>query len=341
MRRRLSLGVSTHQCRCHRLDDASCTAGDDGGVPGAAGKDDGASPTRRFFFFFSASDRDASCAPVAVTRHTRRYPSNAKSTGFSWSKNSRTTDTLSREPRRIASATSCSPKKARAKVDSCRRSDTQVTASSDEKTSHNPSHAIMRNSSPLRSVVSVTSGSAMTTSPVKVASEKCVSFMSLMRMSPSDRVTPSAPFTRCTVTQPTNSSMSSSISQSSNPIAYNRGTFNTCDDATQPPCASMRARSSGRSGLWSVDRSSASPPRHSTARQSPELPTNSVLPRMSATSAVVPLRSAFGIAFARKAESTSTKAARSAAAGSWRKAGSRASRGCSCSATNSTAPRPA
>jgi len=36
-----------------------------------------------------------------------------------------------------------------------------------------------------------------------------------------------------------------------------------------PPAASTRARSSCRFALWSWERSTATPPRHSTARESP------------------------------------------------------------------------
>mmetsp|Transcript_22661 Transcript_22661/g.72914 ORF Transcript_22661/g.72914 Transcript_22661/m.72914 type:complete len:223 (-) Transcript_22661:424-1092(-) len=65
---------------------------------------------------------------------------------------------------------------------------------------------------------------------------------------------------------------------------------------TRPPVASMRARSSGRSGLWSRDTGTAfhtpsdsSVPR--MMRESPTLATNSSESLMQATTAVVPLNS--------------------------------------------------
>mmetsp|Transcript_3582 Transcript_3582/g.8558 ORF Transcript_3582/g.8558 Transcript_3582/m.8558 type:complete len:204 (+) Transcript_3582:488-1099(+) len=51
----------------------------------------------------------------------------------------------------------------------------------------------------------------------------------------------------------------------------------------------MRLRSSGSSGLWSTERRTALPSRHSTARASPQLATNRSLPTNTVTSAVVPL----------------------------------------------------
>lgn len=54
------------------------------------------------------------------------------------------------------------------------------------------------------------------------------------------------------------------------------------------PTSSMRANSSGRSGLWSELRSTAAPPRHSTQRLSPALATVTKPRRTTAAHAVHP-----------------------------------------------------
>lgn len=58
---------------------------------------------------------------------------------------------------------------------------------------------------------------------------------------------------------------------------------------TLPPAFFILASSTSSSGLWSYDMSTALPPSDTTQRESPALATISCLPRMSATTAVVPL----------------------------------------------------
>mmetsp|Transcript_48020 Transcript_48020/g.153933 ORF Transcript_48020/g.153933 Transcript_48020/m.153933 type:complete len:358 (+) Transcript_48020:157-1230(+) len=55
-----------------------------------------------------------------------------------------------------------------------------------------------------------------------------------------------------------------------------------------PPAALTRACSSGHSGLWSRERATGAPPRHSTARLSPQLATTTCVSLTRATTAVVP-----------------------------------------------------
>lgn len=58
---------------------------------------------------------------------------------------------------------------------------------------------------------------------------------------------------------------------------------------TLPPAFFILASSTSSSGLWSYDMSTALPPSDTTHRESPALATISCLPRISATTAVVPL----------------------------------------------------
>mmetsp|Transcript_5580 Transcript_5580/g.14188 ORF Transcript_5580/g.14188 Transcript_5580/m.14188 type:complete len:263 (+) Transcript_5580:151-939(+) len=124
-----------------------------------------------------------------------------------------------------------------------------------DMTSHTPSHASSRNSSSAQIVSHMTSGCA-----VMIWSLGARSALPLYLRSPIARDRLRLPLTRHTP-----------------PMSLRK-----------PPAASMRFFSISCAGLWSFDSGTADPPRHSTARLSPALPTKIFPSRIIATTAVQP-----------------------------------------------------
>ena len=71
---------------------------------------------------------------------------------------------------------------------------------------------------------------------------------------------------------------------------------------THPPAARILASSSGRSGLWSTERGIARPPRHRTARESPQLPTTMWVLVTRAAMAVAPAEEAVEVRYCSSVE---------------------------------------
>mmetsp|Transcript_23200 Transcript_23200/g.61781 ORF Transcript_23200/g.61781 Transcript_23200/m.61781 type:complete len:335 (-) Transcript_23200:415-1419(-) len=139
---------------------------------------------------------------------------------------------------------------------------TKSTACWLETTSQIPSHAMTKNSSAGCRCTTCTSGSTLMTWAPALRPRSCLYSRSPIAL---DKLR--SPLTRCTTVVPWSSR------------------------STHPPAREMRSISRGSSGLWSLERSTAKPPRHSTARLSPAFATIKVSAWTQQTTAVQPMPS--------------------------------------------------
>mmetsp|Transcript_4843 Transcript_4843/g.19789 ORF Transcript_4843/g.19789 Transcript_4843/m.19789 type:complete len:252 (-) Transcript_4843:187-942(-) len=192
---------------------------------------------------------------------------------------------------------------------------TARTASSLEMNSQTPSEAMIMNASASVTTCVRTSGSAMTPT-------------FLTALSPMDRA----------IASPTRVMLRSSHTRADRPSPGG--------SETKPPEASMRCRSPGVSGFWSIEsgtatrRPVAGSVRASTARESPALAVYMALPQRYTTTAVVPEKNESMSALLRRSSSVATKVRTSAFSGSVARSASASRRATICSSTNSETSSP-